>query len=178
MKLNTDIRSVNSALVAASDMANSGFNFVDLTNRFVDENTMAIEEKMFEADKFSPSAEAMSLFKEVLVGVVEEAVAEAAATAPPTLAPTQAPTEPLSAPVATAPDSSPLQFDSTTHLLYKEQMLQLQSLMVRLPPLHLDLHCTTDNHDHNQPEVDRERPAEHVMTEPGEWMGRKLLAEK
>ena len=179
LKLNTDIRSVNSALVAASDMTNSGFNFVDLTNRFVDENTMAIEEKMFEADKFSPSAEAMSLFKEVLVGVVEEAVAEAAATAPPTLAPTQAPTEPLSAPVATAPDSSPLQFDSTTPSVVQgtDATTTIVDGASSTSSSRSSLH-DHDNHDHNQPEVDRERPAEHVMTEPGEVDGEEIVGGK
>ena len=170
LKLNKDIRSVNSALVAASDMPNSGFNFVDLTNRFVDENTLAIEEKMFEPDKFTPGAEAMTLIKDVLVSVIEEAVAEAAATPPPTLAPTQAPSEQVTVP---STESQPLP-DQGIEGTSDATTSSTSSDTSPTSSLSTSKH-DHDNHDHSQPEGDRERPSEHTIPEPGVVDGEEIV---
>ena len=78
LKLNKDIREINNALIAASDMSDSGFTFVDLTNRFLD-SQLTLEKKMFEADKFTLSDEGLKLLKDILVSVIDEAVVEHAA---------------------------------------------------------------------------------------------------
>ena len=177
LKLNTDIRSVNSALVAASDMPNSGFNFVDLTNRFVDENTLAIEEKMFEPDKFTPSSEAMTLIKDVLVNVINEAIAEAAATPPPTLAPTQAPS--MQVTMSSSTDSfvdQASQTQSSVDQGTKEASSSVASTAASDALSTSSSSSSLHDHDyHNQPEGDRERPSEHVIPEPGVVDGDEIV---
>ena len=80
--LNTAIFEINHALSYFADQPGLDFYFVDLTKRFWDAKAGALVANMFEADKFTLSADGLSLLKSTLDQIIKEPFEKATTSDP------------------------------------------------------------------------------------------------